>query len=71
MARPRKDGGQQPRPKGKLSTSYRLLGRTLKRVDKLAASLGVDKSDVIELAIRDLALKEGVQDDPEGDDATA
>ena len=58
MSRPKT--GQQPRPKGKLSTSYRLHPETLERIEKLAAALHVDKSDVIELAVKDLARKEKI-----------
>jgi len=39
----------------------------LRRIEKLAAALGIDKGDVIELAIRDLARKEGIEDDPDPD----
>lgn len=51
-------GNQEPRPGGGLSTSYRLDETTLGRIDRLAAEMGVSKSAVVVLAVRDLARRE-------------
>lgn len=55
---PPKRGNQKPRPKGKLSTSYRLTEEALDLLDWLADRGGVTKSAVLERAVRELAQRE-------------
>lgn len=45
----------------KISTSIRLTKEGKQIVDRLSKRLGIDKSSVLELAIRELAKKENVK----------
>lgn len=49
-------------PREKNPTSFRLYPDTLRRIDRLAAELHVDKSSVVELAIRALWKREEMED---------
>lgn len=59
MARPK--GDQEPRPGGKLSTSFRLHEETLERIRRTADRLHITQSAVIEQAVRQFAKREGVE----------
>ncbi len=61
-ARPKSaEGPKEKRPSGKVSTSFRLDPETLTRIDRLSDELHVPKSAVVEIAVRGLAKKEGVE----------
>jgi hypothetical protein len=52
---------QEKTPRAKRSTSFRLSGDAMALIEALAKSLGIDKSSVVEIAIRKLASAEGVR----------
>ena len=61
MVRPRKEGGpEEVRPGGKQGTSFRLTPEARDLIAALAAQKGITQSAVVELAVRDLAKREGL-----------
>lgn len=52
---------QDRTPRPKKSTSFRLTEDALALIEALAKSLGIDKSSVVEIAVRKLASAEGVR----------
>jgi predicted transcriptional regulator len=61
MPRPKNpEGPREQRPGGKQATSYRLAPETRSRIEELATRLHIAQSAVVELAIRELAKREGL-----------
>ena len=58
---PRPKTGQEPRPGGKLSTSFRLDGETIQRISRLSTALHISKAAVVELGVRLLAQREKLE----------
>lgn len=59
---PLSTGGKMPKPKG--ATSLRLSEDALIMLRGLADSLGVSKTAVLEIAIREMAKREGIGAEP-------
>jgi hypothetical protein len=56
--------GMSSSDRDKLQTSIRLTPEAAQLRDELAKKLGIDKTAVIEIALRELALKHGVSIKP-------